>query len=75
MELPLSPDALVEEVVREHPAAVSFLRERGVVCIKCGEPAWGTLAELIGAKGLDVEQVVQALNAHLADQAEGVGRG
>ena len=72
LPLPLGPDALVEEVVRDYPAAVSFLREWNVVCIMCGEPVWGTLGEVLAEKGLDQQEVLGALNAHLA-QAEGTG--
>lgn len=61
----VSADDQVEDVVREHPTASSFLREWGVVCVQCGEPVWGSLGEIIAAKGLDVERVIAALNDHL----------
>jgi hypothetical protein len=65
LAFPLRPDELVEEVIREHPSASAFLRRWGIVCIRCGEPVWGTLREVIEAKGQDVEAVLQALNEHL----------
>lgn len=64
-DLPLTADRLVEDVVREHPAAPAFLRRYGIVCLQCGEPVWGTLGEVIAAKGQDVAQVLAALNAEL----------
>jgi hypothetical protein len=67
--LPVGPDDLVEEAIREFPALVGLLREYGVVCIRCGEPVWGTLAELIQSKGLDPDEVLAALNARLRDGA------
>lgn len=68
LKLPLTEDVLVEDVVRDFPAAVGLLREHGVVCIKCGEPAWGTLGEQIAERGQDVAQVLAALNQALARQ-------
>ena len=69
LSLPLGPDALVEEVIRDFPAVVSFLRQWNVVCIMCGEPVWGTLGEVLADKGLDAGEVLGALNAHLAQAA------
>lgn len=56
----------IEELVEILPASVAFLREKGIVCILCGEPAWGTFAELATAKGFsneDIDQLVAVLNA------------
>lgn len=66
LSLPLAPDDLVEEVVRDFPGAVGLLRREGVICIQCGEPVWGTLGEVISQRGLDVERVLARLNAALA---------
>jgi len=56
---------LVEDLVEELPDSVLFLRERGLVCILCGEPVWGTLNELAKSKGFTYEQIdeiVEQLN-------------
>lgn len=55
----------VEELVERYPALVGFLMDRGVVCIKCGEPFWGTLAELVESKGKDVKVIVEEINSAL----------
>ncbi len=58
----------VEALVTAYPAAIGFLAERGVLCVVCGEPFWGTLGELIAQKGLDAaqsEHVVEELAAFL----------
>jgi hypothetical protein len=56
----------VEELVEEYPEAIDFLMGRGVVCIQCGEPYWGSLGELMAQKGIaDPGQVVADLNRHL----------
>lgn len=56
----------VEELVDEYPSAVSFLQREGVVCMKCGEPVWGTLDEAIRCKGLDVQVTLARLREFLA---------
>ncbi|HDP75705.1 MAG TPA: DUF1858 domain-containing protein [Bacteroidales bacterium] len=47
----------IEELVEQVPEAVSFLRERGIVCIICGEPVWGTLYQLASDKGLSDKKI------------------
>ncbi|PKP04734.1 MAG: DUF1858 domain-containing protein [Bacteroidetes bacterium HGW-Bacteroidetes-6] len=52
----------IEELVDFLPASVSFLREKGIVCILCGEPVWGTLSELATTKGFSKEQIDSLVN-------------
>jgi hypothetical protein len=66
LSLPLKGHALIEEVVRSYPEAVSYLRQHGIVCLQCGEPVWGTLAEVVEAKGLEIGRILDGLNEHLA---------
>jgi predicted DNA-binding ribbon-helix-helix protein len=56
----------VEELVERYPDLVGFLMDRGVVCVKCGEPFWGSLRELVSSKGLDVDAIVAEINARFA---------
>ena len=44
----LSPGILVEDLVAAYPALIGPLLRRGVVCIVCGEPYWGTLGDSSG---------------------------
>ena len=67
---PLLPDDPVEEVLKDHPSVSSFLRRWDIICVQCGEPAWGTLREVIEAKQQDVTQVLAALNDFLERPAE-----
>ena len=69
LRLPLQPDDLVEDVVRDYPKASAFLRQWGIVCIQCGEPVWGTLQEIIEAKQQEVTRVLAALNDFLKASA------
>ncbi|MBD3373176.1 MAG: DUF1858 domain-containing protein [Candidatus Coatesbacteria bacterium] len=71
--MPLTPQTPVEVVLDEHPAAADWLLQRGVICLRCGEPFWGSLGELLRNKRYTDEEtarLVDELNAHLAE-AEG----
>lgn len=43
----LTLDIEIEDLVRYYPQAAGFLTKKGVRCIRCGEPVWGTLGELL----------------------------
>ncbi|MFH1811544.1 MAG: DUF1858 domain-containing protein [Pseudomonadota bacterium] len=63
--VPITLEESVEDIVARFPRASGFLLERGVVCIKCGEPAWCSLGELIAEKQLDGARIVAELNSFL----------
>lgn len=59
----------IEELVRHYPRSVAFLIEKGLPCLVCGEPTWGTLEELARDKHWDdaaIEQLVDELNEYLS---------
>ena len=56
----------IEDLVRARPDAVRFLRERGIRCLACGEPIWGSVEEAARDKGLtdaQIDELVRDLNA------------
>lgn len=53
----ITPDITVEELVEKYPGSVSILQKHGLVCIKCGEPVWGTLEELAKSKNLSDSEI------------------
>lgn len=58
-------DILIEDLVTTIPESVSYLMQKGIKCIACGEPIWGTLAEAAKEKGFsdnEIEKVVSELN-------------
>lgn len=58
----------IEDLVNVHPEVVSPLAEMGLVCIACGEPVWGTLSELIAAKGLDnPKEIIKKINRLISE--------
>ncbi len=55
----------IEDLIEVLPASVKLLKDRGIRCIICGEPIWGTLEEAAKEKGLsdsEIDAVVDELN-------------
>ncbi len=62
----VTPQTTIEELVEAKPAAIDYLMEKGIRCIRCGEPIWGTLEEAAKQKGASDEDIagfVRDLNA------------
>lgn len=54
----------VEDLVEAFPKAVRILAEHNIVCIRCGEPYWGTLGELAADKGItDLDPILGDLRS------------
>ncbi|MDD2197402.1 MAG: hypothetical protein PHE03_04675 [Bacteroidales bacterium] len=51
----------IDELVEKVPNSVTFLREKGLVCIQCGEAIWGTLEDLAKSKGFSDEEIADIL--------------
>jgi methionine synthase II (cobalamin-independent) len=61
----ITKDTTIEELIEIVPASVKYLMEKGIRCIVCGEPIWGTLEEAAKEKGFsdkDIEGFVKDLN-------------
>ncbi len=55
----------IEELVVVKPEAVTYLMEKGIRCLVCGEPIWGTLESAAKEKGFtddDIDKFVDELN-------------
>ncbi len=58
----------IEDLVREYPKLVGPLKTAGIVCLACGEPVWGTLADQAREKGItdsDLDGIIDRMNAVL----------
>ena len=53
----IDKDILIEDLVREVPAAVTYLMKKKIKCLACGEPIWGTLEEAAKKKGFSDEEI------------------
>jgi Ni,Fe-hydrogenase I small subunit len=47
----------IDDLIRQYPDSVGFLIKKGLPCVVCGEPFWGTLADLARQKGFSNEQI------------------
>ncbi len=55
----------IEDLVNDYPFSVKYLMEKGIKCIMCGEPIWGTLEEAAKEKSFnddEIEKFVSELN-------------
>ena len=69
----ITKDILIEELMENYPFSVRYLMEKGIRCIMCGEPIWGTLEEAALEKGFNEEQIagfVHEMNELAAKEKE-----
>lgn len=63
-------DSQVEDVIHAYKGLVGLLIRKGLPCVVCGDPFWGTLEELARQKGWDdarIDKLVAELNEELED--------
>jgi methionine synthase II (cobalamin-independent) len=48
----------IEELVEILPTSVTYLSKKGIKCIACGEPIWGTLEEAAREKGFGDTEIL-----------------
>ncbi len=53
----ITQDILIEDLVREFPESVKYLMEKGIRCLRCGEPIWGTLEDAAKEKGFTSQEI------------------
>ncbi|MBU2554806.1 MAG: DUF1858 domain-containing protein [Bacteroidetes bacterium] len=61
----ITKEISIESLVETYPFSVRYLMEKGIRCIMCGEPIWGTLEEAAREKGFEdvtIQQFVNDLN-------------
>ncbi len=55
--MPITKEIEIEDLIEQVPAAVNYLSKKGIRCIMCGEPIWGTLEEAAKEKGFSDEEI------------------
>lgn len=58
----------IEDLVKILPKSVSYLMEKGIRCLRCGEPLWGSLESAALDKGFsneELQEFVKELNKML----------
>ncbi len=69
MDIEVSLETPVEDLVEKYPEAVGFLSRHGVRCIRCGEPLWCTLGELLREDDIENPQrLLDELIEHLREK-------
>ena len=53
----ITKDITIEELIEVIPKSVNFLMKKGIKCIACGEPIWGTLQEAAKEKGFSDKEI------------------
>nr|MBN2277143.1 DUF1858 domain-containing protein [candidate division Zixibacteria bacterium] len=58
----------VEDLIKRIPELDAYLMKRGIRCVICGEPVWGTIGELIESKDMNVGQVLAEINSEFVNK-------
>ena len=61
----INKDIEIEDLVKIIPNSVVYLMEKGIRCLRCGEPIWGSLESAAKEKGfndLEISKFVDELN-------------
>jgi methionine synthase II (cobalamin-independent) len=53
----ITRDIAIEDLVNVVPESVTYLMKKGIKCLACGEPIWGTLEEAAREKGFSNEEI------------------
>lgn len=51
MKPEITKNITIEDLVNNYVFTVTYLSKKGIRCIACGEPIWGTLGEAVLEKG------------------------
>lgn len=61
----INKEITIEDLIEQVPGSVEYMMKKGIRCIVCGEPIWGTLEEAAIEKGFvdsDIDNFVSDLN-------------
>jgi len=53
----ITKDIEIEDLVQIIPDAVIYLMEKGIRCLRCGEPIWGSLESAAKEKGFNDKEI------------------
>lgn len=59
--LMITKETTIEELVGILPESVSYLMDKGIRVLICGEPIWGTIEEIVLGKGYTSGQLAEIL--------------
>ncbi len=64
----ITRNTYIEDLIQMLPEAVTYLSQKNIRCVVCGEPIWGSLEQAAREKGYsdaDIDRFVKELNAML----------
>lgn len=67
------PEILVADLIAAYPLALTVLANHNLHCIVCGEPVWGTLAELARDKHFNEQQLDELIKILRAEANHSAG--
>ncbi|MDD2636100.1 MAG: hypothetical protein PHW82_11440 [Bacteroidales bacterium] len=53
----ITKDINIDVLIDKVPKSMKYLSEKGIRCVICGEPIWGTLESAAKEKGFDDTQI------------------
>ena len=53
----IKKEIYIEDLIEILPSSVQYLSAKGIRCIACGEPIWGTLEQAAREKGFDDNEI------------------
>ena len=52
----------IEDLMNEYPDSVTFLMKRGIRCLRCGEPSWGSIESAAREKNFSEDEITQIVD-------------
>lgn len=53
----ITKEIFIKDLVNDFPEAIQYLMDKGIRCLVCGEPIWGTLEQASKEKKFDDNQI------------------
>ena len=58
----INKEITIEDLVDNYPFSVRYLSDKGIKCVACGEPIWGTLEEACIEKNFSQDDITKFVN-------------
>ncbi|MBX3009426.1 MAG: DUF1858 domain-containing protein [Melioribacteraceae bacterium] len=68
----ITPQIEIEDLIKILPESVELMMNKGIRCLRCGEPIWGTLENAAIEKGFndnEINSFVTELNSLLESKS------
>lgn len=55
----INKETEIEDLLKIIPESVTYLMEKGIRCLRCGEPIWGSLESAAKEKGFNDKEITK----------------